>query len=303
MSAFKNFAVAGAGNLGHFIITELLQLKKNGAISTVKVLTRTGGSKYPELVELGATFVEVQYEDPASLKKALAGTEVVISTIGGTGLATQAQLANASKDAGVQLFVPSEFGNPTDGKTDHAIFSTKDSTKKHLRELGLPFAAFYTGPFPDFVLKPQNGKAAFGGSGDVPISWTSMPDIARFVSHVLTTLPKKELEWRIFRIEGDRQSFNNIIASYEQRTGTKLEVTKRSRAELEATLKENPSDFVTFLLWEWDLGGGITGKPEELSNNLWPEWNPKSVVDVAIEGIPIAVTLVFRGDDSEPKQQ
>ena len=60
-------------------------------------------------------------------------------------------------------------------------------------------------------------------------------------------------------------------------------MTKRSRAELEAALKKNPTDFVSFLLLEWDLGGGVTGEPEELSNSLWPEWNPKSVVDVAIE--------------------
>ncbi len=44
----------------------------------------------------------------------------------------------------------------------------------------------------------------FGGSGEAPISWTSIPDIGRFVAHVLTALPKNDLEWRTFRIEGDR---------------------------------------------------------------------------------------------------
>jgi len=291
MSGYKNFAVAGAGNLGQHVIKSLLQLKKEGTISTVKVLTRSTGSTSAELAELGATFVEVNYEDPTSLKQGLAGTDVVISTLGAAALGTQTQLADASKAAGVQLFVPSEFGNPTDGKADHALFATKDSLKKHLRELDLPFAAFYTGPFPDFVLTPfvgfdfKNGKASFGGSGDVPISWTSMPDIGRFVAHVLTALPKKEVEWRKFRIEGDRQTFNSIIASYEQRTGTKLQVTKRSRAELEAAVKENPSDFVSFLLLDWDLGGGITGTPDEISNGVWPGWNPKGAVDVVIANL------------------
>jgi len=289
MSAFKHFAVAGAGYLGHHVVKALLQLKKEGSITTVNVLTRSGGSKYTELVELGATFVEVNYEDPASLKKALSGTEVVISTLGGPALGTQVHLADASKAAGVQLFVPSEFGGPTDGKTDNPIFAAKDALQKHLRALGLPFVLFYTGPFPDFVLKPfigfdfKNGKVAIGGSGNEPISWTSIPDVARFVAHVLTALPKKELEWRIFRIEGDRHSFNSLIASFEKRTGKKVEVAKRSREELVAALKENPADFVSFLLLDWDLGGGVTGTPEEIANGVWPGWNPKSAVDIAIE--------------------
>jgi len=288
MSGFKNFAVAGAGNLGKDIVKALLHLKKEGIVATVKVLTRAGGSKSTELADLGATFVEVNYGEPASLKQALSGSEVVISTLGAPALGSQAQLADASKAAGVQLFVPSEFGNPTDGKTE-GLFAMKDALKKHLRDLNLPFAVFYTGPFPDFVLKPffgfdfKNGKVTFGGSGEAPISWTSIPDIGRFVAHVLTALPKKELEWRTFRIEGDRHSFNSLIVSYEQRTGKKVEVTKRSRAELEAAIKENPHDFVSFLLLEWDLGGGVTGKPEEISNGVWPGWNPRSAVDVVIE--------------------
>lgn len=51
----------------------------------------------------------------------------------------------------------------------------------------------------------KTGKVTIGGFGSEPISWTSIPDIGRFVAHVLTALPKKELEWRTFRIEGDRQ--------------------------------------------------------------------------------------------------
>jgi len=244
-------------------------------------LTRAGGSKSTELVELGATVVEVNYDDPASLKQALSGTtvtEVVISTLGAQALGSQAQLADASKAAGVQLFVPSEFGGPTDGKTDNPIFAAKYALQKHLRALGLPFVLFYTGLFPDFVLKPfigfdfKNGKVTFGGSGEAPISWTSIPDIGRFVVHVLTALPKNDLEWRTFRIEGDRHSFISLIASYEQRTGKKVQVTKRSRAELEAAIKENPHDFVSFLLLNWDLGGGVSGKPEEISNGVWLGW-------------------------------
>ena len=49
-----------------------------------------------------------------------------------------------------------------------------------------------------------NGKITIPGEGVAPISWTTRGDIGRFVAYVLTALPKEKLEWRIFRIEGDR---------------------------------------------------------------------------------------------------
>lgn len=49
-----------------------------------------------------------------------------------------------------------------------------------------------------------NGKGIAGGDGNTPISWTSASDVASFLVHVLTTLPPPELEWRAFRIEGER---------------------------------------------------------------------------------------------------
>lgn len=50
----------------------------------------------------------------------------------------------------------------------------------------------------------KNGKASVGGDGNTPISWTTSPDIARFVAYVLTSLPASKLEWQTFRIEGER---------------------------------------------------------------------------------------------------
>ncbi|KLO19053.1 NAD-P-binding protein [Schizopora paradoxa] len=289
MSGFQSFAIAGPGNLGQQIAKSLLSYNKDSSTIAVRFLTRAWGRKSTELLDLGATYAEVDYDDHESLIRALSGSDVVISTVGAPGLITQFKLADASKAAGVKLFVPSEFGGSIDGCSDHPIFATKNQVKKHLQDIDLPFAVFYTGLFPDYVLKStfkfdfKGRKVFFGGSGGAPISWTCLPDIGRFVPHALTTVPKEELKWRIFRIEGDRQSFNSLISSYEQRTGAKIKVTKRPRAQLEAALKENPTDFLTFLYVYWDIGGAASGKPEEICNDIWPEWNPRSAVDIAIE--------------------
>lgn len=108
------------------------------------------------LIAKGAKRVVVDYSSPSSLSSALSGTDVVVSTLGGTpdAFSSQSALAKAAKEAGVQIFVPSEFGNPTD-EVDHPLLAKKnDFKKRESRELGLPFVAFYTGPFADFVLAP-----------------------------------------------------------------------------------------------------------------------------------------------------
>lgn len=52
----------------------------------------------------------------------------------------------------------------------------------------------------DFV----KGELKIPGSGTAAITWTHRIDIGRYVVHVLTTLPKEKIEWRTFRMEGER---------------------------------------------------------------------------------------------------
>jgi hypothetical protein len=74
----------------------------------------------------------------------------VISTISGHGLDTQVPLAVAAKAAGVKLFVPSEFGNNTDDVKD-GMLAAKTAVVSKLKEIGLPYTSYYTGPFSDFL--------------------------------------------------------------------------------------------------------------------------------------------------------
>lgn len=56
-----------------------------------------------------------------------------------------------------------------------------------------------------FGMDFKNRKIDKWTSWDVPLSFTTQRDVARFVVHVLTMLSPDQLENRIFRIEGDRQ--------------------------------------------------------------------------------------------------
>ena len=169
MSRYTKFAVVGAGTLGNFIVQQLLKDKAAGIVKEVVVLTRqvwrlsnicaiaeypcldTKGSK--TAVQGDAKVVQVDYSNDESIKRALAGVEVVISTISGEALDIQHKIAAASKEANVKLFIPSEFGNVTEGETE-GIFGAKANIQSQLKDLGIPCVVFYTGPFADYVWAP-----------------------------------------------------------------------------------------------------------------------------------------------------
>ena len=111
----------------------------------------TKGSK--TVVQGDAKVIQVDYSNEGSIKHALTGVDVVISTISGEALDVQGKIAVAAKEVGVKLFVPSDFGNVTDGETE-GFFGAKGNIKVQLKALGLPYAAFYTGPFADYVWAP-----------------------------------------------------------------------------------------------------------------------------------------------------
>ncbi|KAH9172142.1 NAD-P-binding protein [Lactarius sanguifluus] len=300
MSGYKNFAVVGAGSVGSFIIRQLLTDKAAGTVKEVVVLTRqaslasTGqthalidlsqGSK--TTVDPAAKLIPVDYSDKESIKTALVGVDVVISTIAPAVFDLQVGIAQAAKEVGVKLFVPSEFGGPTEGETE-GFLGDKGKIQEQLKAIGIPYALFYTGGFSDYLFVPfldldvTSGKVSIGGDGSKPIPFTSRPGIARYISHVLTHLPVDQLENRSFTITGDTKSFNEIFKEYEAKTGKKLEVTYIPVSELNARLASNPRDIPTFVHNYWAT---LVESPTKTDNHLYPEWNPSPVLD----NLPVA---------------
>ncbi|KAK4704556.1 hypothetical protein P7C70_g1660, partial [Phenoliferia sp. Uapishka_3] len=276
---YTTFAVAGAGGLGSFIVSALAS---RPGVSVV-VLSRSASSKVPANV----TVKQVDYTSPGSLISALKGVDVVISTLSGEGFAAQTPLADAAKAAGTQLFVPSEFGLVTEGITD-AHLAFKEAFAKHLKEIGLPSLRVFTGPFSDFLFNPYvgfdfpNGKATWVGKGDTPIGFTARPDIASFLAHTLTSLPPSKLSNAIFRLEGDRKSFNEVVGIYEKtHPGKKVTVTHTPIEEAKSKVAKDPSaaTFVTYLLVSLEEGKSIYNSGP-LDNELFPEWKPQTIESI-----------------------
>jgi uncharacterized protein YbjT (DUF2867 family) len=77
--------------------------------------------------------------------------DVVICTISSSALGAQVGIAEAAKEAGIKLFVPSEYGT---AEGTPSFFDAKASVRDQLRALGLPYALFYTGPYADWIWTP-----------------------------------------------------------------------------------------------------------------------------------------------------
>ena len=92
----------------------------------------------------------MDYDDKESIKYALTGVDVVISTVPILVLDVQEKIAAAAKEVDVKLFVPSEYGGVSEGATEGAG-GMKANIQGHLKALGMPYAAFYTGPWSDFA--------------------------------------------------------------------------------------------------------------------------------------------------------
>lgn len=166
MSSYTSFAVAGSGAIGSYVVAALAA---NPSLA-VTVLSRSADVKVPS----GVVVKVVDYAIPSSIESALSGIDVVISTLGGGGNDVQEALANAAKQAGAKLFVPSEFGNPTVGLLTGPLAS-RELLARHLKAIGLPSLRLWTGPFSDYVLVAPfgfdfaNGSATWVGQGDTPV--------------------------------------------------------------------------------------------------------------------------------------
>ncbi|KAK9707716.1 hypothetical protein K7432_010022 [Basidiobolus ranarum] len=228
MSGIKVIAVAGgSGSFGSQIVQELL---KRGTFQ-VKILSRREQKTQHENVEV----VVVDYAKPESLVEALKGVDVVISTLHDYAVpGPQLALVEASKQAGVKRFVPSEFAMDSE-RREGPLWESSKAFISALKQSGLPYTIYQNGLFLEYVTFPSFGldiasrKAKFYGEGNTPMHVTSSRDVARFVAF---TVDNPKSENRTYHIAADKATMNQIISLAEEVTKTLFSVTRVSKSDL-----------------------------------------------------------------------
>ena len=188
----KTLVIGATGLLGHEISRRLAEA--GGAVRAL-VRQTSDPAKRAELERLGIELVEGDLKDPASLARACAGVQSVISTASSTfsrqpgdsieSVDHKGQLAllDAAKKAGVEHFVFISFReNP---RIQYPLVAAKRAVEQALKTSGMAYTILQASYFMEIWLSPAlgfdvaNGKVRLYGDGSRAISWVSYRDVAR----------------------------------------------------------------------------------------------------------------------------
>jgi uncharacterized protein YbjT (DUF2867 family) len=187
--------IGASGHLGSAAARRLLEHGK-----PVRVMARNPAS-VARLKQLGAEVVSGDLRNPASLRSACQGIDQILAcahALNGKGdnnphtvddLGNR-QLIEAAKAAGVKhfVFVSIRGASP---ESPLAFFRIKSALEDHLRASGMPFTILrptaYMDLWGELIGLPilQQGKATIFGSGNNPINFVAVQDVAAVTCAVL----------------------------------------------------------------------------------------------------------------------
>ncbi|KAH7136944.1 hypothetical protein B0J13DRAFT_506722 [Dactylonectria estremocensis] len=280
MAAIKKVAIAGAtGNLGPAILTALRESK----LFEVTVLTRKESNhEFPADVKVQA----VDYTSEASLVDALQGQDGLVSTLSSIGVDNQKTLIDAAIAAGVQRFIPSEFGsNLLNAKVAKIpIFAPKLQIQEYLKEQATKTPSFsYTLVFPGafldwglaagLLVDVKNKSATLRDGGDVLFSVSRLSSIGQAVVGIFSHL--QETANRAVHIKDIDTTQNQLISLAKEIDPSgewKIEHANTETEEKEAYegLAKGQADVGVILkfLFRAVYGEGYGGKIEKDDNEL-----------------------------------
>ncbi|KAM0123636.1 hypothetical protein ACHAO1_011248 [Botrytis cinerea] len=188
MSKITSIAIAGAtGFVGPHILKELVD-----AGFQITVLTR---SKRPKTFDSSIKVVEVDFTSVESLTAALRGIDGVVSTVALAAAESQIALIDAAVAAGVNRFIPSEYGCCTTSPKVEALplYSSMFNIKQYVREkaksTNLTWTVLACGAFLDSLidgpmLDLANHKANLFDEGGNRVSATSLANVGKAIAGI-----------------------------------------------------------------------------------------------------------------------
>ena len=265
MALSKVSLVGANGKLGPAILRALLSTNS----FAVTVLSRSSSkSTYPESVH------DVRISDQPSteeLVKVLRGQDAIVVVFAGSNDDLQIQYADAAAQAGVQRFIPADFGS-CDSSSPRALeliplYRAKQKVRQHLQKLAstssLSWTSLVCGHFFDWGLTTgllqydlKNRKALVFDDGDVKFSATTTETIA--IATVRVLQKDEETKNRMLYIQSVCVSQNEILQSLERLSGNSWErkyvPSDKYIKETQARLENNPND-----VEEWENMVSVVG--------------------------------------------
>jgi uncharacterized protein YbjT (DUF2867 family) len=238
--------VGATGFLGMEISRRLQQRGR-----AVRALVRPGAAsdRVQLLASRGQELVQGDLKAPTSLQAACRGVDVVVSTASATlsrqpgdsldsvDLRGQLALVDAAREAQVRRFVFISFPPMS---VDCPLQQAKRTVEQHLRESGLSYTILQPVNFmeiwlgPALGFDPVHGRARVFGTGQRPVSWISLLDVAAVAS---AAADGPAFADRVLPLGGpDALGALEVVALFEQLGAPKVAVELVPESALEAQL-------------------------------------------------------------------
>jgi uncharacterized protein YbjT (DUF2867 family) len=238
--------VGATGTLGGEICR---RLRAGGKAVRALVRKTSDRGKVASLEELGTELVEGDLKERASLERACRGATVVISTptailarSEGDSFQTvdhdgQMQLVDSARAANVEQFVFISVSRGV-GDSGNPLIESKRAVERQIQQSGLDYTILRPTFFMEIWLSPHlgfdvaNAKATIYGSGNNPVSYISLADVAQFAVKALDNPGARNAVVELGGPEALTQL--EVVALFEEFTGSKFDRQFVSEKELEA---------------------------------------------------------------------
>ena len=244
----KTLVVGATGLVGHEICRRLVEAGR-----PVRALVRrtSNQDRRGELERLGVELVEGDLKDAASLARACAGAQSVVSTASST-LSRQAgdsiesvdregqlALVDAARRTRVEHFVFVSFrDNP---RLQYPLTIAKRAVEQAVKASGMAYTILQASYFMEVWLSPAlgfdaaNGKVRLYGEGTHPISWISYRDVARAAA---TAVIEPNARNRIVELGGPQAlSPREVVRMFEAAGAGEITTESVPESALEAQMK------------------------------------------------------------------
>ena len=210
-------------------------------------------SQYEEWEKQGVTIKQVDATIVEELVPALEGTNYVVSCVPLYATESQYPLIFAAKDAGVERFVPSEFGGLYEFeqflqvRTPHTMMARQKAFIRRVIELaGLDYTIIPAGAWPEYyMLEP----VMVPGDPDEPLAWSTGTDVGRIIPHVLAHPASRNAICPVAATA--HCSWNELLEAREQILGRKVEWVYWDLDQWRAAYEATPPGPIKLLL---DIG-------------------------------------------------
>eukprot|EP01129_Flabellula_baltica_P006108 TRINITY_DN2257_c0_g4_i1.p1 TRINITY_DN2257_c0_g4~~TRINITY_DN2257_c0_g4_i1.p1 ORF type:complete len:290 (+),score=76.17 TRINITY_DN2257_c0_g4_i1:457-1326(+) len=238
----KLFFFGATGQIGFVIVQGFAARSEFQVTAAIRPDSREKhAEKIATLEAAGITLVDViDYTDVSALTEVLTGFQTVVSTLSGAGISAQVQIVQAASAAGVDLFVPSEFGVNLGLVDDvHYFLAGKIETRKAIEESGIDYIYFITSSFASYLLgllgvNLQEGTGKVTEGGEWLVTCTRISDIAVLLPKAVLDPAARNSTVTSSSIQPISQ--NQLLDVVDKVRGTPLIREEESLADLDAII-------------------------------------------------------------------